>query len=305
MRRREATKARLRVGARLGKELTVLGVIDRRGSEGLTIVWNHAAWCPMACKVFRSYRDAEREAKVLSLLAHPNTVRFLGLSAPANLLMEFLEGPTLEDLIYRQPRRRLAISDAIRVAMYVGAALHHIHRAGYVHLDVKPANIIIAGGGRPVLYDFGSARQPSERPRSIAGTNPYIAPEECLRQRIAPATDVFGLGVTLYEMLTGELPFPLGKHRDDFPQTRLAPVPLRRRRPLSAALEGLVLSCLARDPAARPPIAGLLPRLHDQITKGQRMWPPGFHPERVQTPDGAPHGAPEGTPDGRPDATKV
>jgi len=280
MRRLEETKTRLRVGARLGKELTVLGVIDRRGGEGLCIVWNHAAWCPMACKVFRSYRDAEREAKVLSLLAHPNTVRFLGLSEPANLLMEFLEGPTLADLINRQPRRRLAISDAIRVAMYIGAALNHLHRAGYLHLDVKPANVIVARGGRPVLYDFGSARRPSERPRLIAGTNPYIAPEECLRQTVAPAADVFGLGVTLYEMLTGELPFPLGRHRDDFPQTRLAPIPLRRRRRVSAALDGLVLSCLARSPAARPPIAGLLPRLHEHIAKGQRMWPPGFDPER-------------------------
>jgi eukaryotic-like serine/threonine-protein kinase len=285
MPRLEETKARLRVGARLGKELTVLGVIDRRGGEGLCIVWNHAAWCPMACKVFRTYRDAEREAKVLSLLAHPNTVRFLGLSEPANLLMEFLEGPTLEDLIYRQPRRRLAISDAIRVAMYIGAALHHIHSAGYLHLDIKPANVIVARGGRPVLYDFGSARQPRERPRLIAGTNPYIAPEECLKQSVAPAADVFGLGVTLYEMLTGELPFPLGRHRDDFPQTRLAPVPLRRRRRVSAVLDGLVLSCLDRNPATRPPIAGLLPRLHEHIAKGQRMWPPGFDPKRVHTPN--------------------
>ena len=91
----------LKVGARLGKELTVLGVIDRHGAQGLCIVWNHAAWCPMACKVFRSYKDAAREAAVLSVLAHPNTVRFFGLAEPANLLMEFLEGQSLKDRLAR------------------------------------------------------------------------------------------------------------------------------------------------------------------------------------------------------------
>jgi serine/threonine-protein kinase len=269
----------LKVGARLSGDLTVLGVIDRRGAEGLCIVWNHGAWCPMACKVFSSLRRAEREAEVLSLLAHPNTVRFLGLERPACLLMEFLEGPTLDELIHGRKGKRLAISDAIRVAMYMGAALRHIHLKGYLHLDIKPTNIIVARGGRPVLYDFGSARQPSERPRLIAGTNPYIAPEECLRATVTPAADVFSLGVTLYETLTGELPFPLGKSRDDFPQTRVEPTPARARRTaIAAGLDALVLSCLARDPAARPPLPELLAKLHAHIRAGARMWPQGFHP---------------------------
>ena len=269
----------LKVGARLGRELTVLGVIDRHGAEGLCIVWNHAAWCPMACKVFQSYKDAEREAEVLAALAHPNTVRFLGLSEPANLLMEFLEGPTLQQLIDGRAQKRLGISDAIRVAMYIGAALHHIHAKGYVHLDIKPNNVILARGGRPVLYDFGSARSRNERPRFIAGTNPYIAPEECLQETVTEAADVFSLGVTLFEMLTGQLPFPLGKRKNDFPQTRAEPASARqRRRGVSAGLDALVLSCLARDPAARPPIASLLSALHALIRSGPRMWPAGFDP---------------------------
>jgi serine/threonine protein kinase len=273
------TIPRLKVGARLGRELTVLGVIDRRGAQGLSIVWNHGQWCPMACKVFRTWRGAEREAKVLSELAHPNTVRFLGLSEPACVLMEFLEGPTLEELIDPRARKRLGVCDALRIAMYLGSALHHMHNRGYVHLDVKPANVIIAGGGRPVLCDFGSARRPDERPRAIVGTNPYIAPEECQQQKVTSAADVFGLGVTVYEMLTGTLPFPLGKSRNDFPQLRMRPAPLReRRRGISAGLEQLILSCLARDPAARPTIASLLLRLHEYIRTGARMWPLGFDP---------------------------
>src|ERR1700730_18455490 len=98
--------SRVKVGAQLGEALTVLGVIDRHEGDRLCRVWQHAAWCPMACKVFQSLGNAEREAKVCSILSHPNTVRFLGLAKPAYLLMEFLEGPTLDELIYKHPRKR-------------------------------------------------------------------------------------------------------------------------------------------------------------------------------------------------------
>jgi serine/threonine protein kinase len=273
---------RLKIGTKVGEELTVLGVIDRHDEDALCIVWHHAAWCPMACKVFQSFRSAEREAKVLSTLAHPNTVRFLGLTRPANLLMEFLEGPTLEELIYKHPRKRLGISNAIRVAIHIGAALQHIHEKGFLHLDVKPSNVIVARGGRPVLYDFGSARQQNGiRPRFITGTDPYIAPEECLYGNVTPAADVFGLGVTLFEMLTAALPFPLGNRKNDFPQTRAEPIPIRKHRlSIPASLGDLVLSCLARDPAARPELASLLLALHDHIRTGPRMWSAGFRPDR-------------------------
>ena len=273
---------RLKVGSKVGEQLTILGVIDRHDGDALCIVWHHAAWCPMACKVFQSFRSAEREAKVLSTLAHPNTVRFLGLTKPANLLMEFLEGPTLEELIYKPQKKRLGISNAIRVAIHIGAALQHIHEKGFLHLDVKPTNVIVARGGRPVLYDFGSARQQnSARPRLVTGTDPYIAPEECLHGDVTPAADVFGLGVTLYEMFTGSLPFPLGNRKNDFPQTHSGPTPLREHRSdIPASLGNLVLSCLAREPAVRPTLASLLPALHDHIRTGPSMWPAGFRPDQ-------------------------
>ena len=271
---------RLKVGAALGKELTVLGVIDRRDGNPLCIVWHHLSWCPMACKTFETFRSAEREANVLAQFAHPNTVRFLGLSKPANLLMEFLEGPTLEQLIYKKAGRQLRISDAIRVAIHIGAALEHIHQKGYLHLDIKPSNVIVARGGRPVLYDFGSARlRNATRPSLVTGTDPYIAPEECLRESVTPAADIFGLGVTLYEMLTGELPFPHGSRKQAFPQTSTEAVPIRKHRPtIPSRLGDLVHSCLQRDPAARPILTSLLPALNEEIRTGARMWPSGFSP---------------------------
>ena len=270
-----------KVGARIHQELTVLGVVDKGGREPVYIVWHHREWCPMACKIFRSFRRADREADVLAKFTHPNIVRFLGLEKPAFLLTEFLDGPTLRRIIRDQPSKRLGVSDAVRVAIHVGAALAHVHVRGFLHLDVKPSNIIIARGGRPILFDFGTARlQGGRRPPDIQGTDPYIAPEECSRESVTPAADVFALAVTLYEMLTGELPFGEGTRKHPFPQTKVPPVPLRSRRPnVPASLDNLVLSCLAVDPDSRPKIAELLPSLHDFIRRGPQMWPPDFRPD--------------------------
>ena len=277
------TRSVFKVGARIGKELTVLGVLDKGAHDPVYIVWHHGAWCHMACKAFRSAPMAKREAEILSKLAHPNIVRFLGLSKPANLLIELLDGPILSQVIHRQAKKQLSVSDAVRVTIHLGAALAFAHSKGVLHLDVKPYNVIVAPGGRPVLYDFGSARfEGAPRPSLVAGTDPYIAPEECLREKkVTPAADVFGLGVTLYEMLTGEGPFREASRGQRFPQTKERPVPLRsRRQGVPASLDDLVLSCLARDPASRPTIAALLPALHGFIRRGPPMWPRGFQPEK-------------------------
>jgi serine/threonine protein kinase len=267
----------LKVGARLGPDLTVLGTVDKQKRNPVYIVWHHRAWCPMACKLFATREKAEREAEALAAMAHPNTVRSFGVAEPACLLMEFLEGPTLSRLI--DERDRLPLSDCLRVAIYLGSALQHIHERGYLHLDVKPGNVIVTRG-RPVLYDLGSARRIADpRPETIAGTDPYIAPEECLFEAVGPPADVFGLGVTLHEMLTGELPFAKGTRKNPFPQTNRPPTPLRRHRPSAPArLEQLLMRCLARDPADRPDLATLLPTLHEHIRSGPPMWPPGFRP---------------------------
>jgi eukaryotic-like serine/threonine-protein kinase len=273
---------RPRVGARIGAHHTVLGVVDKKpGRHPIYIVWDHRAWCPMACKVFRSAAEAEREAGILSALAHPNIVRLLGVGERMNLLLEFLEGPSLDRVMDGRPEGRLSVSDALRTAIHVGAGLEHVRDRGLLHLDLAPSNIIVTCG-RPTLIDFGTARRQDEaRPDRVTGTDPYIAPEECLLREVTPAADVFGLGVLLYELLTGELPFPEGTRRDPFPQTHASPTPARDRRPgLPRSLDDLVLACLAREPSARPTLTALLPRLHDFIRGGRRMWPADFRPAR-------------------------
>lgn len=274
---------RLKAGDALGPLLTVLGAIDAESVDPVYLVWHHKSWCPMACKVFGSMARAEKEAKMLSSLSHPNIVRVLGVERPGLMLMPFLEGRSLSAMIDGAPNGVLPISTALRVAIHVGAALQHVHAEGMLHLDVKPCNVIIARGGVPILFDFGTARRiAAARPAEVTGTDPYIAPEECRRERPGTAADVFGLGVTLYEMLTGELPFGEPTARVPFPQLSFPAAPLRRNRPRApAALAALVQSCLEGVPAARPSLADLLVQLNRLITSGPAMWPHNFHPQRI------------------------
>lgn len=281
-----ARAPRAEIGARIGDCLTVLNAVDDRGPEPVYIVWHHGHWCPMACKVCDSPEQARVEAEILAALSHPNIVRCHGVVESTHLLMEFLEGPTLRHLLKRAARRRLSVSDALRVAIYLGAALSHTHQRGLIHMDVKPSNVIIARG-RPVLCDFGIARwQSAPRPRHVHGTDPYIAPEECRRETVTAAADVFGLGVTLYELLTGRFPFPAGVDKDSFPQISETPMPVRHhRRAIPAALDRLVLRCLARDPQERPALPALIPELHYFVRTGPRMWPAGFDPALAPEPE--------------------
>ncbi len=276
----------VRAGSRIGSDLTVLGKVGWGGGGKVFIVWHHPAWCPMACKLFDSWERARREARVLAALDHPNVVRYLGLGpddGPVHMLMEFLEGPTLRQLLRSRPRGRLSQSDAIRLAIHLGGALNHVHARGFLHLDVKPSNLIVTSGGRPVLFDFSVAR-----PRTVGrlshpvGTDGYMAPEQCEGGPLTSATDVFGFGVTLYEVLTGQRPFPPGTRRIPYPQTSVLPMSPRRHVPsLPAALEEAVMACLARAPQDRPASLGaLLLKLHQFIRGGPLMWPTGFDPAR-------------------------
>jgi eukaryotic-like serine/threonine-protein kinase len=270
---------RITSGTSLSRDITVLGLVDGQRAKPVYLVWHHRAWCPMACKLFKSLAQAEREAAVLRSFAHPNIVRCLGTGRPGFMLMEFLEGPTLSAFIRSRPGGHLSIADALRAAIYLGSALIHMHGRGYLHLDVKPSNVIVVRG-RPVLFDLDIARSDGEpRHAHVSGTASYMAPEQCRREALTRTTDVFGVGVTLYQALTGALPFPERRGRSAYPQTKVDATPLRQHLPRAPeGLETILQECLARNPADRPTLRELLPALHAFVTTGPKMWPDGFDP---------------------------
>lgn len=216
-----------------------------------------------------------READALAALAHPVLPRSFGKHVDALrplIVLELLDGPRLSTVIRRYG---LAVEQVLPLALELCSALHYLAAEGWVHRDVKPSNVILASP--PRLVDFSVAARferlrPGGRP---TGTDAYMAPEQCDPARghlVGPATDVWGLGVTLYEAVARQRPFPDGERAGAGPrrypqlETRAASLPRGAPAPLA---EGIT-ACLEPDPALRPtaaelagslePLAASLPR---------------------------------------------
>jgi serine/threonine-protein kinase len=204
-------------------------------------------------------RGIEGEARALEALSHPTIVRMFDAVLEGDrphLLLEHLEGPRLSTLLRRY---RVILEQLLPLGLELCAALHYMHHRGYVHLDVKPRNVVMSA--RPRLIDLSVAMR-CDDVRTITrpiGTDAYMAPEQCDPERfsdIGPPSDIWGLGVTLYEALTRVRPFPAADTSTNatgparYPQLETDPLPLPSDfpRPLTDA----ILSCLERAPADRP-----------------------------------------------------
>ena len=188
--------------------------------------------------------DMRHEAEVLRALRHPNIVAVLEAGDDPRhgpyVVTEWAPGGDLRGRLDRAEGGRLAIEEAERIARDVLAGLEAAHAAGIVHLDVKPANILLDLEGRAKLVDFGIAGDGVARSLGGRGTPDYMAPEQedPTAADFSPATDLYAVGVVLFEMLTGRLP-----ERDDDP---------RRLRPeTSESTARCVATALSKDPAAR------------------------------------------------------
>lgn len=239
------------------------------------LVWDESLFALAVAKLLRpdqaedekALRDLGREVEVLESLAHPTLVRCFD-AVPGgphpHLLIEHLEGPSLRRLIKRDGA--LPLAQLIPLAAHVAGALQYMAQAGYVHLDVKPDNIIM--GLPPRLIDLSIART-IERAAKTAGpigTDPYMPPEQCVEDpagpRIGPAADAWGLGATLFHAISGEKPFPSGSGNEGverFPQLNESPGELPAQTP--DALRDLIGELLDPDPERRPSCADVVGRL--------------------------------------------
>jgi serine/threonine-protein kinase len=257
---------RYRVDARIavGGMATVYRALDTRLDRVLALKVMHPALAQDAGFVERFIR----EAKSVARLAHPNVVQVFDQGTDGGwvyLAMEYVAGCTLRDLLRErgalQPRAALDILEPVLAAL--GAA----HRAGFVHRDMKPENVLIGDDGRVKVADFGLVRAVdtvTDSTGSVLGTISYLAPEQIERGAVDPRVDVYACGIVLYEMLTGGKP-----HRGDSPAQVLfrhlnedVPPPSAVVPELAGALDELVVVAAARAAADRPPTAAeLLARL--------------------------------------------
>ena len=198
-----------------------------------------------------------REAQSAAGLSHPNVVAIYDrgeAEGTSYIAMEYLEGPTLKDLIVRQGP--LPVPVAIDYARQILAAVGFAHRNGIVHRDIKPHNVLVGEDGRCKVTDFGIARSGASEMTevgSIVGTAQYLSPEQARGGPISPASDLYSVGVVLYEMLTGKVPFageqPLEiamKHLNGVPDA-----PSAHRRGVPRELDAIILRSLAKSPADR------------------------------------------------------
>ena len=228
------------------------------------------------------------EGRLLAKLHHPNIVTVFGadiVDGVVGVWMELLRGRTLkEELASRGP---LGAREAALVGIDLAHALAAVHRAGLVHRDIKAQNVMREEGGRIVLMDFGAGRDlhsRAERPLSVAGTPLYMAPELLAGQPATPATDLYGLGVLLYHLVTGEFPV----EAQTMGELKAAHGAGRRRhlrdvRPdLPSAFIQAVESATAALPSARVPSAARLEHDLERVLQGlgdpptpavQRRWP--------------------------------
>lgn len=320
----------LPVGKRIGS-ITVIGHLASGRISELYQVWSTDHWCALTGKLTRMRNGASadsghglaRESEVLSRLEHPNIVRRFGSGITAGrpyLLLEYLAGPSLFDVLESMPRRRLLVPDAIRATMHIGSAVHYLHRSGFLYRDLKPANIILREGV-PVLVDFDVVRpmdlscQPADR----LGTAPYMAPEQVRRGPLSPSCDVYGLGALLYELMTGRWPTEEPDEDEDdalwsedlyyephissgrlalaaradrdipgpelerlYPQLVRTSIAPRAHNPqIPRNLERIVLRCLDPEPEERfQTVSGLLAALAPFLKGPHRLWPEAAPVER-------------------------
>lgn len=253
---------------------------ERLGSGGMSTVYrahDRMLERTVAIKILRKelssdpeFRDRFRqEARAAANLSHPNIITVHDFGFEENqlyIVMEYMPGMDLKTMV--QKRGRFNLAEGIPLLVQACAGIGYAHRAGLVHCDIKPQNLLISPDRRLKVVDFGIARamstiQPDEKADVVWGSPQYFSPEQASGNAPSPASDVYSLGVVMYEMLTGKLPFVASSSQELARMHREGAVPSPRRynAEIPISLEQIILKVLSKEPSNRYRTADQLGRV--------------------------------------------
>ena len=202
-----------------------------------------------------NFSELLREPRLLAALDHPNIVSVTTAEKQDNvffIVMEYVDGKTLEDIIADQGA--LDLDMALGYVQQVGLAVEHAHRQGVIHRDLRPPNVLVSSTGTLKVADFGTSRflEIAAHGTTVIGSPPYMAPEQFDGKAVF-ASDLYSLGVTLYQMVTGELPYeaPAPSDLDRLRRGELARPPRVRNPTIPKAVNDLVMTAMAPELSQR------------------------------------------------------
>jgi serine/threonine protein kinase len=248
---------------------TVIEHVSRNQALDVYDVWDARRYCRCVAKTLRPDRLAADdralarlriEGELLARFTHPHLVRaYQTLEEPQTIvILETLSGETLACHI-EERGRRLPAAEVAMLGLHVGSAMRYMHGEGYVHLDLKPSNVVIDMGFAKVL-DLSLARPPG-RVRPGVGTRHYLAPEQARGGEVSAAADVWGVGVVLWEAAAGTPAFEEEPALGRYPQAVRRAAPVRSVRRLPAGLAATIDACLEPVPGDRPALDDVLAAL--------------------------------------------
>jgi len=262
------------IGVILNNQYSIEKYLGKGGMSDVYLAWDQQRSAYLALKFLRQdlvknqvfLRRFEQEAQTLARLQHPNIVRFYGIEKDRGyvyILMDYIEGRTLQSVISGHNGKPISHGYINKVMRSVCTALYFAHQQNLIHCDIKPANIMINKHEDVLLADFGITRVKDAHDTTMAGigTPAYMAPELVLRQNPTPQSDIYSLGIVLYEMVTGgKRPFSgslsqvSGSTSDKvrWEQVHLSPPSPKEYNPnISKKLESAIMKCLAKKPDER------------------------------------------------------
>ncbi len=273
------------IGQSLGK-YKIEGLLGEGGMGAVYLARDRDLHRPVALKVMHpafaqqpTFRARfQQEARAAARLDHPGIVKVYDLGQTETLLyivMEYVDGPTLQVKLaeLQHQGRQLSLAEALRLCGQLAAAMNYVHAQGVLHRDLKPDNILLKANPQaspaallpyqPVITDLGLAKLQegglmTMTGMQVAGTPAYMSPEQAQGQLVDARSDVYALGLILYELTVGQPPFPIKSLTDavHYHVFRAPPPPRSLQPDLPAAVEKVILTALAKEPRDRYPTAG-------------------------------------------------